>query len=82
MLVGLRWWSQINEEGLEEWIFESMGDEWVQNAVDSKVFWMGLYATFGVWLVFACLAIFSLHVTSLSISSIGAMLTFINLMGY
>ena len=27
ILVGLRWWSQIREDGTEEWIFESMGEE-------------------------------------------------------
>ena len=26
ILVGLRWWSQIREDGTEEWIFESMGE--------------------------------------------------------
>ena len=27
ILVGLRWWSKIKEDGTEEWIFESLGDK-------------------------------------------------------
>ena len=59
-----------------------MGDEWVQNAVNSKVFWLGTYATFGLWLVFAFVALFSLNISGMTICSVCAMLTFINLMGY
>lgn len=80
--MGLRWWSEINEDGSEEWIFESMGDDWAENPVNSKVFWMGMYAAFGLWLVFAFVALFSLNISGMTISSVCAMLTFINLMGY
>jgi len=82
MLVGLRWWSQINDDGVEEWIFESMDDDWQSNAVNSKVFWMGMYVAFGLWLAFAFVALFSLNLSGVTICAVCALLTFINLMGY
>lgn len=78
----MRWWSQITEDGSEEWIFESMGDDWVQNGVDGKVFWMGSYASFGAWLALACIATLSLNVSGISICAVGAVMAFVNLMGY
>ena len=59
-----------------------MGDEWVQNGINSKVFWMGSYAAFGAWLALGCIALLSLNVSGLSICFVGGVLTFVNLMGY
>lgn len=55
MLVGLRWWSKILEDGSEEWIFECMQDDQQANKVDSGVFWIVNYVTPIVWLVFGIL---------------------------
>lgn len=39
--MGLRWWSNINEEGTEEWIFESLDEsmyDYVNDAYRTKEF--------------------------------------------
>lgn len=59
-----------------------MGEDRVQNGVDSKVFWMGMYGTFGLWLAFIFISLFSLSFSSLSICIVALTLTFVNLMGY
>ena len=50
ILVGLRWWSQVNADGSEEWKFEGL-DEKKSGGVDSFMFWTVLYVTPIVWLV-------------------------------
>ncbi len=39
LLVGLRWWSDIDEDGIEKWIFESAPSHIKINPVDSSFFW-------------------------------------------
>ena len=41
ILVGLRWWSVIDDHGKETWHFESLGESSNQNKVDNRVFWTG-----------------------------------------
>lgn len=45
ILVGLRWWNQVKEDGTSEWIFESGGRPDGQiSALDKNIFWIALYA--------------------------------------
>jgi Eukaryotic protein of unknown function (DUF846) len=49
LLVGLRWWTTIDDAGKEQWFFESY-DHKVQNSpVDSTVFWWSQIASTGIW---------------------------------
>ena len=53
-LACLRWWSIIDENGNEKWMFESYDQEVKGNPIDSFVFWYGQIATFLFWtLLFA-----------------------------
>ena len=49
LLVGLRWWNYVKEDGTNEWVFESLENMSEVNANDSRVFWMGLYVPVAVW---------------------------------
>lgn len=56
MLVGLRWWNEVKEDGTEVWIFESKNESILfilfvekEHKGDSTVFWTGLYINGGVW---------------------------------
>ena len=40
-LVGLRWWTALDEQGKEKWIFESFDKELLVNPIDSTFFWYG-----------------------------------------
>ncbi len=55
LLVGLRWWNEVKEDGTEVWIFESKNES-KKNIIlekehggDSTVFWTGLYINGGIW---------------------------------
>ena len=39
ILVGLRWWSTIDEGGKETWHFESVPDRSIINDTDRRMFW-------------------------------------------
>mmetsp|Transcript_32303 Transcript_32303/g.59066 ORF Transcript_32303/g.59066 Transcript_32303/m.59066 type:complete len:271 (+) Transcript_32303:38-850(+) len=51
LLVGLRWWNYVREDGTNEWIFEALPQQQLEqvSGSDSRVFWVGLYAPLVVW---------------------------------
>ena len=51
ILVGLRWWNEVKDDGNEEWIFES-DHEVRKTSIDTTVFWTSLYITPIFWGVF------------------------------
>lgn len=50
LLVGLRWWNEVREDGQEVWIFESKNEIKDGNA-DTRVFWTCLWTAPIVWAV-------------------------------
>ena len=40
-LVGLRWWSVLDDQGNEQWKFESSDEKFKASKVDSFFFWYG-----------------------------------------
>mmetsp|Transcript_9210 Transcript_9210/g.6558 ORF Transcript_9210/g.6558 Transcript_9210/m.6558 type:complete len:119 (+) Transcript_9210:393-749(+) len=63
ILVGLRWWSRIKDNGKEEWIYESLTNR-DNNKVDSRVFWISNYMTPLLWLLFGLIAVLSLSINN------------------
>ncbi|KAL4564570.1 hypothetical protein LXL04_028634 [Taraxacum kok-saghyz] len=59
ILVGLRWWNEIDDNGESVWKFECLDQESLarMNKKDSWLFWWTLYLTAVVWIFFG---IFSL----------------------
>ncbi|KAJ1941955.1 Golgi apparatus membrane protein tvp23 [Linderina macrospora] len=82
LLVGLRWWNEVREDGTNEWIFESRDPSFPVNASDSRVFWGVLYVTPVVWSLLAIVAFFSLRFQWLLIVIIAVLLSSANLIGY
>jgi hypothetical protein len=52
LLVGLRWWNEVRDDGSSVWIFESKPDNRHVHPNDSFVFWTALYSTPVIWFVF------------------------------
>jgi hypothetical protein len=50
ILVGLRWWNEVKEDGTEVWIFES-DHEVRQTSIDTSIFWFSLYIVPVFWAV-------------------------------
>jgi hypothetical protein len=51
ILVGLRWWSDIKDDGEEVWRFDSYDFEFRANPVDKSFFWMSQVSYTGFWAV-------------------------------
>jgi len=49
LLVGLRWWNEIREDGSNVWIFESAAADSQTHPVQSKIFWIALIVTPVTW---------------------------------
>ena len=82
LLVNLRWWSEIDEEGEEQWIYESDDGKKSVGRTDSFVFWSALYGYPFVWLVFGILDFLKFSFFWLILCSICFTLSFTNAQGY
>lgn len=82
ILVKLRWWRVINDEGTEEWRFENEENEVQANKVDKKVFWYGQTLFFLYWLLVFFLKLISLNIFWGVLSLISLSLSGVNLYGY
>lgn len=82
ILVGLRWWSTIDEFGKEHWHFESIPDRSTLNKADVRVFWSGQYIFGFIWIFFAVVNFFSFSFANFTVCTIGAVLSNTNTMGY
>ncbi|KAJ1969651.1 Golgi apparatus membrane protein tvp23 [Dimargaris xerosporica] len=82
LLVGLRWWNEVREDGTNVWIFESRDPSIPVNAVDSRIFWGTLYATPVVWCVLALISLIRLDFQWLLVVVVAIVLSTANLVGY
>ncbi|XP_047688984.1 Golgi apparatus membrane protein TVP23 homolog C isoform X2 [Prionailurus viverrinus] len=66
LMVGLRWWNHIDEDGKSHWVFESRKDSAQESKTvseaESRIFWLGLIACPVLWVIFAFSALFSFRV--------------------
>ncbi|KYQ94004.1 hypothetical protein DLAC_04901 [Tieghemostelium lacteum] len=82
LLVGLRWWNQVMEDGTNVWYFETAPKTFRPHQMESLIFWMGLYINPLVWLVFFLSSLLSLNFNWLIITVIALALAFANIYGY
>jgi len=75
LLVGLRWWNTIDDEGNSHWIFENrfnrdlnndhslkMSDQIHENTADSTIFWTALVIAPILWFILLLVTLFRLNV--------------------
>lgn len=77
-MVGLRWWNETDENGGSIWVFETANPDRYINPIDSKVFWILLYASPALWAVLAFLALLKFQFLSLMLVIIAISLTLTN----
>ena len=81
VLVGLRWWNEVKEDGTEIWVFESENEKKARS-IDTTIFWMSLYIAPLFWAIFILLEIIGLRVMWFLLCIISFILTFSNAFGY
>ncbi|KAG8513461.1 Golgi apparatus membrane protein TVP23-A [Galemys pyrenaicus] len=86
LLVGLRWWNQIDEDGKSHWVFEARKQVSPNNLAateaEARIFWLGLIICPMIWVVFFFSTLFSLKLKWLALVIAGISLQAANLYGY
>uniref|UniRef100_A0A8C5HP68 Golgi apparatus membrane protein TVP23 homolog n=1 Tax=Gouania willdenowi TaxID=441366 RepID=A0A8C5HP68_GOUWI len=83
LLVGLRWWNQVDEDGRSHWMFESRkGTEKQASASESRIFWLGLIICPVLWVIFCFSTLFSFKIKWVPVVMMGVVLQGANLYGY
>ncbi|TRZ04581.1 hypothetical protein HGM15179_022531 [Zosterops borbonicus] len=86
LMVGLRWWNQVDDDGRSHWVFEArkvsaQGGK-ISSEAESRIFWLGLITCPMIWVIFAFSALFSFKVKWLAVVMMGVVLQGANLYGY
>eukprot|EP00040_Diaphanoeca_grandis_P027071 m.153066 g.153066 ORF g.153066 m.153066 type:complete len:214 (-) comp30826_c1_seq1:124-765(-) len=81
LLVGLRWWNKVSDDGSTEWVFESKTGQVVHTG-ESRVFWWSLYGFTLIWGVFGFTAIISLKFGYLMLVGVALSFNISNVVGY
>ncbi|XP_073415738.1 Golgi apparatus membrane protein TVP23 homolog C isoform X2 [Dendrobates tinctorius] len=82
LLVGLRWWNQVDDDGKSHWVYESRKTGKKSSEAESRIFWLGLVSCPIIWVIFAFTALISLKVKWLAVVIMGVSLQGANLYGY
>jgi hypothetical protein len=82
ILVGLRWWNKMNEDGTSEWVFESGVDRSQVSSLDKNVFWIALYVFPIYWAGAAISNVLSFSPNFVILNMMGLAFAGINAMGY
>lgn len=84
ILVGLRWWNYVDDDGVSHWMYESRdkNSPISINAQESKIFWTGLILCPILWMVFFIIALFGLNLKWMVLVVIAITLNMANLHGY
>ncbi|KAG8045375.1 hypothetical protein GUJ93_ZPchr0008g11582 [Zizania palustris] len=84
ILVGLRWWNEIDNEGNSVWKFECLDGESLarMNKKDSWLFWWTLYLTAAVWIILAIFSLIRLHADYLLVVGVCLSLSIANIVGF
>ncbi|XP_046700555.1 Golgi apparatus membrane protein TVP23 homolog A-like, partial [Silurus meridionalis] len=64
LLVGLRWWNQVDEGRNSHWVFESRKVCWSERSAslpsdaEARIFWLGLIICPVLWIIFTFSTLF------------------------
>ena len=81
ILVGLRWWNEVKEDGSEIWVFES-DHENRATSIDTTIFWGSIYITPAFWGLFIIIEFIGFNLMKFLVCVIAFILTFSNTIGY
>ncbi|KAK9673367.1 hypothetical protein RND81_12G163100 [Saponaria officinalis] len=84
ILVGMRWWNEIDDLGESVWKFESLDQESLarMNKKDSWLFWWSLYLTAAAWIILAIFSLIRLQADYLLVVAVCLSLSLANIIGF
>lgn len=81
-LVGLRFWNQVDDDGESYWVFESRDPSRPANPIDSKMFWIALYAFPLLWTALLVVSILKLSFSFIPIVGLALVFNVTNVIGF
>ncbi|KAF8349905.1 Golgi apparatus membrane protein TVP23 [Amanita rubescens] len=82
ILVGLRFWNQVDEDGESYWVFESRDPSKPANPVDSKMFWIALYSYPVIWTLLIVVSILKFNISFIPIVGLALVFNITNVIGF
>lgn len=84
LLVGLRWWNHVDEDGKSQWIFEARkgAAKNLLTTAESRIFWLSIVVCQVLWVVFFFGAIFTFKFKWFMVVCVALILNGANLYGY
>ncbi|KAM9844128.1 Golgi apparatus membrane protein TVP23 homolog B-like [Aulostomus maculatus] len=84
LLVGLRWWNEVDEDGKSHWVFESRRSDGLNfpSTAESRIFWFSLIICPFFWFYLVFSTILTVKIKWLPVVIMGLVLHCANLYGY
>lgn len=84
LMVGLRWWNKVNEDGSTEWVFESRkgGTEKHHLQSESNIFWIAMGTSTLFWGLLFIKNLLGFSLEWMVVCAVGIFLNSANLYGY
>ncbi|KAG7209955.1 hypothetical protein KM043_011547 [Ampulex compressa] len=84
LMVGLRWWNYVDENGMSHWVFESKKGAQQNriNAAEARIFWLALVLCPLMWSLLFIIGLFRFNFKWLLLVCIAIVLNGANLYGY
>ncbi|KAI3916342.1 hypothetical protein MKW98_004783 [Papaver atlanticum] len=84
ILVGLRWWNEVDEQGESVWKFECLDQESLarMNKKDSWLFWWTLYITAVAWVILGIFSLIRFQADYLLVVGVCLSLSAANIIGF
>ncbi|RYR52369.1 hypothetical protein Ahy_A06g027298 [Arachis hypogaea] len=84
ILVGLRWWNEIDDQGESVWRFECLDQESMArlNKKDSWLFWWTLYLNAGIWLLLSIFSLIRFEADYILVVGVCLTLSIANIVGF
>lgn len=84
LLVGLRWWNKVNEDGTSEWVFESRkeGTAVHHSDAEQRIFWIAMFSSSLVWLILLIKNVLTFTLSWVVVDITAMVLNIANLYGY
>ncbi|EDR22342.1 protein FAM18B, putative [Entamoeba dispar SAW760] len=84
LLVGLRWWNKVNEDGSSQWIFEAMEDHQKVRLsyIEMMIFWVTMIAAPLLWVGVCFLCFLGIRINYLGLAIICFVMQSMNFVGF
>ncbi|XP_033840485.1 Golgi apparatus membrane protein TVP23 homolog B [Periophthalmus magnuspinnatus] len=82
LLVGLRWWNQVDDDGKSTWIYESRKGAAKASGSESRLFWLSLVVAPVLWSILSFTSLIYFRIKWLPVVVMAMVLNGANLYGY